>query len=139
MNKERILAKVDELEGYLKELRTVTPERFEEYVGSIEKRRGCERLLHIAIECAIDICGLIVTRLRLGIPADERDLFKKLSEAEIISEGMASKLSKMRAFRNILVHRYGAVDDELVFKVLKKNLGDFKKFKREILDSLQRI
>ncbi|HIH96746.1 MAG TPA: DUF86 domain-containing protein, partial [Thermoplasmata archaeon] len=54
-------------------------------------------------------------------------------------EGMASKLSKMRAFRNILVHRYGAVDDELVFKVLKKNLGDFKKFKREILDSLQRI
>jgi len=44
----------------------------------------------------------------------------------------------MRGLRNILVHEYANVDDELVFKVIKKRLGDFKKFKKAILTSLSR-
>ena len=59
LDRERILARIDELEGYLHDLRTIAPESFTVY-QRIEKKRACERLLQVAVECVIDICGLIV-------------------------------------------------------------------------------
>ena len=70
LDRERILAKIDELQGYLKELRNIVPENYNEYLSSIEKRRACERLLQISVECVIDICSLLVSGLRLGLPAE---------------------------------------------------------------------
>lgn len=133
VDRERILAKLDELDGYLGELRKVAPESYEEYQASIEKRRACERLLHISIECVIDVCSILVTDLRLGLPAGEEDLLEKLEGAEVLSPQLTEKLKKMRAFRNILVYKYGAVDDKLVYEVLKNKLDDFKEFKEKIL------
>ena len=44
LDRERILAKIDELESYLHDLRTIAPESFTVY-QQIEKKRACERLL----------------------------------------------------------------------------------------------
>ena len=38
------------------------------------------------------------------------------------------KLKSMRGFRNIVVHRYGAVDDKIAFEILRENLPDFYLF-----------
>lgn len=54
MEKERILAKIDELDSFIFELRQIMPASLKEY-QEIEKRRACERLLQISIECIIDI------------------------------------------------------------------------------------
>ncbi|MFW6160750.1 MAG: type VII toxin-antitoxin system HepT family RNase toxin [Acidobacteriota bacterium] len=129
---ERLLAKIDELDGYLKEIQEISPENFEEY-KKIEKRRACERLLQVSIESMIDICAIIVSGLRLGLPAEEDDLFDKLEQAGIISPLMLAKLKKMRGFRNILVHEYGRINDELVYNMLKTQMNDFNEFKKEIL------
>lgn len=70
LDRERILGKLDELEGYLHELRQIAPAVLEEYQQSIEKRRACERLLQIAIESVIDICHLLDDALpRRGLEA----------------------------------------------------------------------
>jgi len=135
LDRERILAKVDELDGYLKELRQIAPTSFDEY-RQTEKRRACERLLQIAIEVIIDICHLLVTGLRLGLPAEEDDLFEKLSQAEIISPQMKETVKRMKGFRNILVHAYGEVDDRIVYEMVSERLGDFTAFKKEVLQTL---
>ena len=44
VDRERLLAKLDELDGYLRELRAIAPPRLENY-RTIEKKRACERLL----------------------------------------------------------------------------------------------
>lgn len=131
LDKNRVLSKLDELDSYISELESVMPKSYEEYVNSIEKKRSCERLLHILIECVIDICALMVKGLRLGLPAEEEDLFEKLEKGKIISREMKGKLKSMRGFRNILVHRYAEVDDELVFENLG-SVNDFKEFRKEI-------
>jgi uncharacterized protein YutE (UPF0331/DUF86 family) len=133
---ERILAKIDVLDGYLRELRTIAPANFEEY-ATIEKRRACERLLQVSIECVIDISSLLVTGLRLGLPAEEDDLLEKLTQAGIISHSMRETLRRMKGFRNILVHEYGGIDDRIVYEVIQSRLDDFEAFKREILQALQ--
>lgn len=135
LDRERILAKVDELDGYLKELRQIAPTSFDEY-RQTEKRRACERLLQIAVEVVIDICYLLVTGLRLGLPAEEDDLFEKLAQAGIISPQMRETAGRMKGFRNILVHEYGDVDNRIVYEMASERLGDFEAFKREVLQAL---
>jgi uncharacterized protein YutE (UPF0331/DUF86 family) len=136
LDKNRILSKLDELNSYLVELEEVMPKNYEGYVNSIEKKRSCERLLHISVECVIDVCSLMVKGLRLGLPSGEEDLFERLERKKIISGRMKEKLKLMRGFRNVLVHRYGEVDDELVFENLK-SIEDFKDFSKEITSFLK--
>lgn len=138
MDRERILGKLDELNGYLGELRQVVPESYARYVESVEKRRACERLLQISIECLVDVCALLVSGLRLGLPAEEDDLIEKLEQAGLISSEMAKMLRTMKGFRNILVHEYGRIDNALVFAMATRRLQDFDSFTTEILRVLQR-
>jgi len=53
-------------------------------------------------------------------------------KSEIVSEEMRAKLKAMRGFRNIVVHKYGKIDDKLAFEILKENLRDFYVFIKRI-------
>jgi uncharacterized protein YutE (UPF0331/DUF86 family) len=136
LDRERILGKIDQLEGYLRDLRTIVPQDFAAY-QKVEKRRACERLLQLSIEAVIDVCHLLVTGLRLGIPAEEDDLFEKLEAAGVISPQTRETLREMKGFRNILVHEYARIDDRMVHEVARSRLGDFETFKEEILHYLK--
>lgn len=131
LDSERILAKLDELYGYQRELRQIMPASFAQF-KKIEKKRACERLMQVSIECVIDVCALTVSGLRLGLPSEEDDLFERLEEAGVISSDMKEILKKMKGFRNLLVHEYGRVDDEIVYDMVKNRLRDFIDFKKEI-------
>src|SRR5512139_1635609 len=85
VDRERVLAKLDALHGYERELGVVLPASVNDYKASLEKRRATERLLQISVECVLDICGLLVAGLRLGLPADEENLFDRLEQAHILS------------------------------------------------------
>ncbi|MEK6893599.1 MAG: DUF86 domain-containing protein [Nanoarchaeota archaeon] len=132
IDKEKILSKVDELNRYLDELDEIKPSEYEEYKSSIEKKRSCERILQISIETVIDVCNILFSNLKLGIPSDEDVIFEKLQNKKVISKNVKNTLKNMKGFRNILVHKYGDVNDELAFENLSK-LSDFTKFKEEIL------
>ena len=136
VDRERVLGKLDELDRYIGELRAVAPGSFEEFLR-VEKKRACERLLQIAVEATIDVCHLLVAGFRLGVPADETDLFDILARRGGISEGLARTLKEMKGFRNILVHEYAEVDDAVVYKAVRDRLDDFALFKREVLKALR--
>ena len=44
----------------------------------------------------------------------------------------------MKGFRNIIVHRYGNIDDKIAFQVLKEHLIDFWDFYCQIEDFLEK-
>jgi uncharacterized protein YutE (UPF0331/DUF86 family) len=136
LDRDRILIKIDQLEGYLKELREILPADFTGY-QKIERRRACERLLQVSIEAVIDICHLLVAGLRLGIAAEEDDLFEKLKGAGIISLETTEVLKVMKGFRNILVHEYTRIDDRIVYEIAKTRLADFEAFKQQVLQFLK--
>ena len=138
VDRERILAKLDELHAYEAELSAVLPQDFAEYMASSAKRRAIERLLQISIECVLDICNLLVAGLRLGLPAEEEDLFARLETAGTISPEVATALRAIRRFRNILVHEYGAINNHIVFTVATQKWQDIEAFTREVLRALER-
>ena len=135
LDRDRILIKLDRLYGYLGELREILPDDFTVY-RRVEKRRACERLLQVSIEAVIDVCHLLVAGLRLGIAAEEDDLFDKLRESSIVTEEMAEILKEMKGLRNILVHEYARIDDRTVYDIARTRLTDFEAFKQQVLQYL---
>ena len=136
VDRERVLAKLDALHGYERELGVVLPASLNDYKASLEKRRATERLLQISVECVLDICGLLVAGLRLGLPAEEENLFDRLEQALVFSPDLVRTLRAMRRFQNILVHEHGAVDDEIVFRLALPLSGDIKRFTTEVTRAL---
>ena len=133
MDRERIAAKIREMDSYLNKLKAFAPPKLENYLGDEKTKHACERLLQISIETAIEIASEISKGLKIEIPADEEDMFEKLKKKRVISERLADKLKEMKGFRNILVHRYGEVNDRLVFAFIENDLSDFEDLKKEIL------
>lgn len=136
LDEEKLLIKIDQMESYLSELEEVLPETYENY-KNIEKRRSTERLLQLAIQTVIDICNLVVSGMDLGLPSEENDLFEKLAAERVISKDTKSTLYEMRGFRNILVHEYATVDNQLVFETAQERTEDLRKFASEIKDRLK--
>jgi uncharacterized protein YutE (UPF0331/DUF86 family) len=85
----------------------------------------------------IDVCQLFVSGLRLGLPGGEDDLFEKLELRGLFSTGLIAALRRMKGCRNILVHEYGRVSDQIVFETVRDRLGDFDAFTGEVLRALE--
>lgn len=45
----------------------------------------------------------------------------------------------LRGFRNVVVHRYGTIDDAPAFHLLQENIGDFFLFTAEIENILENL
>jgi len=138
VDRERILSKIAELRSYLEELKKIKPKSFEEYEQSGLNRRACERLLQISIECVLDVCDVIFSGLKLGVPASEEDIIEKLNRARVMTDKTTNKLKGMKRMRNVLVHRYPYVDDEKIFRSLTTEIKDFDVFIDEILNFLKK-
>jgi uncharacterized protein YutE (UPF0331/DUF86 family) len=137
MDIERIKDKLSELKVYIMELDEDIPEDEEEYLEERVPRRACERTFQLACEDVLDICNLIIAGKALGLPKDNRDSIKKLSDNKIIPEKLSARLEDMVSFRNLLVHRYGKVDDSRAYHYLKEEIGDLSDFTL-IIDNLIR-
>ena len=123
------------INGYLNDLKSVKDVTFAEYAKDVKLQRFTERTLHIAIEACLDIANHIISDERLREPEDNRDVFKVLGENKIISARLQKKLEDMASFRNLIVHSYAKIDNEIVFGILKKRLRDIEEFMKVVSKS----
>ena len=134
---ERIRDKLSELQSYLIELEEDIPDSMDEYLEQRITKRACERTFQLACEDVLDICNLIIAGRGFMLPKDNRDAIGKLTENQIIPDKLSSRLQDMVSFRNLLVHRYGKVDDNRVYLHLKEETIDLYKFIEAIDDFIE--
>lgn len=94
--------------------------------------------MEYAIENVFDICSIINSDLKLGVPMDNEDILNNLYEADIIDNETMDKLKSMKGFRNILEHRYGKIEDNMAFKILNDNLDYFDHFLEVIEEFMEK-
>lgn len=66
------------------------------------------------------------------MPSSYRIGFIRLGELNIITKNLAKHLSNMVGMRNIIVHGYEDVDDQIIYKSIKQTLHDTPQFLNEI-------
>ena len=74
--------------------------------------------------------SILVKELKLGVPESEEEILLKLEN--ILEKETINKIVELKGFRNILVHRYGYIDDEIAFEDIKEGLEDFEKIFEKI-------
>ena len=127
-----VYSKVTEIEESLNIVKDNLPDQIEEFVALGIVKDGIYKRLEYAIENVFDICHVINADLALGIPSSEEDVIQNLRNKGIIDSDISDKLMAMRRFRNIIVHRYGKIDDRIAFSLLENELDDFERFNDRI-------
>lgn len=125
---EILSRKVSNLSYYIDELAGADDITWGKYTKDSRSRAFVERYLHLAIEEVIDISNHIVAFHRWREPVNYRDLFTVLAEHGLIPQEKLAVFHNMASFRNMLVHHYEKIDDEVVFGILQKRLSDFTYF-----------
>ena len=100
---------------------------------------GIYKRVEYAIENAFDICAILNADLHIGVPGTDTDILENLVRHGVLAPAIQQDLKAMKGFRNIVVHRYGAIDDALAFSILKEHIDDFSLFKQEIERYLQSV
>jgi uncharacterized protein YutE (UPF0331/DUF86 family) len=112
------------------------PDELEEFKKLGLIKDGIYKRIEASIQEIINICSIINTDLKIGIPSNRDEIISALEENEVISKELSEKIKQLKGFRNFLVHRYGRIQDDIAYEDIKKGFNDFKLFKNEIIKFL---
>jgi len=127
-DRDLVEARVREIHDAIRLLEELAARKFEEL--TIHERLSMRYLVIQLVEAAAGIClHLLAERY------DERaesypGCFSRLGELGLIPRDLAARLASAARLRDLLVHRYWAVDDEKVYGSVREGLEDFRNFAR---------
>ena len=113
---DRICAKLDKLYVYYEELKNISTISLEEYNHNMIYRRAIERTMQLIVECATDINNMLLKTHGQKGSADYFNSFIDIAESNIIPTNFALKIAPSTGLRNILVHEYEDINDEIVYR-----------------------
>ncbi len=132
-NKSVIINKFDSIERCIKRI-------YEEYEDNPENLEDYRRMdsivlnLQRACEVTTDIAMYIVSTRKLGTPQTKKEAFELLEQNNLISSDTCKKMKNMIGFRNIAIHDYKQIDEEILKDVIENHLQDLTEFARAILN-----
>lgn len=81
--------------------------------NNIFEKRGIFYSIQTAIESVIDLVAMLVKDLGIQVKDDETNIIEIIEKKNLNPE-LGKKLRKANGLRNILVHRYNNVDDQII-------------------------
>jgi len=131
-NKSVIINKYESIEKCINRIN-------EEYEGNSENLSDYRRLDAIvlnvqrACELVIDIAMYIVSTKKLGLPQTKKEAFELLMKNKYIDTETLKKMKGMIGFRNIAIHDYKEIDEEILQDIIENHLCDLLEFARNML------
>lgn len=137
IDKETISAKFDIIERDMEFLNEFKEMDEDDFLNNFKNIQSAKYSLLEIIEACIDISTHIVAAKMFGRIEEYREIFHMLGQRRVLDKDLALRLEDMAGFRNLLVHRYGNIDDLRVLEIIKNDLDDVLFFEKEILQYLE--
>lgn len=134
-----IRRKLSRLNMYLEKLKPISQKSLKDYISDFYLKSSAERLIQLIVECATDINNHVVVETKNRPPEDYSISFIKAAEVALISTELAQRLKASGGMRNILVHEYMDIDDELVFKTIPIAIRDYQQYIKEVEKFLEKL
>lgn len=129
MSPEVIGRKLDSLFEILKDLK---PHAVADRHSQRQKHYEIERLLQLAVDLSIAIGRRVLLLKKIDSPDSARDVFITMGANRIISKKLAAGLADAVGLRNILVHEYQKIDEDILFGGLKNGFQNFRMFAKKM-------
>ncbi|WP_266081521.1 type VII toxin-antitoxin system HepT family RNase toxin [Haladaptatus caseinilyticus] len=137
VDEEIFVDKLQYINQYTDDLRQMRGQSRDQYLTDMIRQRAVERTLMNLIQACIDIAQHIRSTEDLSASETAKQEIQALGEAGVITSETQVKMEEAVGFRNILAHRYGDVDQEVVFDVLHDDLQWFERFQQELAQWFQ--
>ena len=135
---KEIEKKLDDIMESISVVEENLSDNVEDFFGLGLVREGIYKKIEFAIESIIDICNIINSDLRLGVPEIEEDIIDNIEKRNVFGKKAIELIKEMKKFRNILVHKYGKIDDKIAFMNIRDGLKDFELIIKEIEGFLEK-
>ena len=139
VNEDVFVDKLRHINQYIEDLEQMRGLSKAEYVDDMVTQRAVERTLMNLIQACIDLAQHVRSAENLSPSGTAKQEIQALGEADIISNETQAKLEEAVGFRNILAHRYGDVDHDVVYDVLHDDLQWFNRFQQELAQWFQQL
>lgn len=130
-----IAQKLQALDKALSELRSLGTVSAKDLHANWQQQRAIERNLQVLVEIVIDICQRLLTFADLSPATTSTDAIDRCIEMGALTPDENYK--RMVRLRNFLVYRYEHIDPKVLADMVNTHLGDFEKFRDEILTYVQ--
>lgn len=120
------------VDRYLDDLEEMRGLSKDEYLDDMVTQRAVERTLMNLIQACIDVASHIRAAEDLSPSGTSKREMESLDDAGVISSETQAKMEEAVGFRNVLAHRYGEVDHDIVYDVLHEDLQWFDRYQREV-------
>ncbi len=130
MHKDIIWSKSSAMHKHLDRVRLKTDVALPDFLQDLDRQESVLFNLQMAIQNCIDIAAHVVSEEGLGVAGSTNEIFYLLEEAGYIDRELTEKMVRAVGFRNLVVHEYGKVDLEVVYRVCKKDITDLDEFSK---------
>ena len=120
------------VDQYTEELREMRDVPRDEYLADVIRQRAVERSFMNAIQACIDIAKHVRATEDLAPDGTSKEAVEALGDAGIVSAETESRLIEAVGFRNVLAHRYGSIDHDVVYDLLHEDVAWLERFEREV-------
>ncbi len=131
VRQKSIFRRLEKLDEYLDILYDLQRYSFDEFVSDPKIYGSAERFLHLSIEAVNDVANHIIADQKLGVVGGYSDIPDVLAKKGYLDEITRETWAKMSSFRNVLVHHYIDIDQQIVYETLHTRL--------EFIESLKKV
>ncbi len=125
-HKEKIQNKLDFIRSNLDKLNIMKKYSKEEFFSYFEHIYAAEHLIQTTIQALTDTANFIVASGKFRSPKNSVDIIDILYENKLLDMSQRDLFQKIIRFRNIVVHLYNGVNENMVFDLLQNNLKDLE-------------
>ena len=132
---ESIDERLERLAELLEQAEQIRSAGRDAYDADFRSRLAAQHAIQLSIQICIDIAAHLIAELGPRMPADYRGVFDVL-QPEGLDGDLAKRLASAAGMRNILVHGYLEIDNEIVWGALGHldDLREFASFARSQID-----
>lgn len=128
VDKDILWSKISAMEKHINRIKTQLDVGEDDFLKDLTLQESILFNLQMAIQNCIDMAAHIVSEEGLGVAGSTNELFYLLEDNGIITTDMTEKMTKAVGFRNLVVHEYGKMDLQLVFRISHDNAADLEGF-----------
>jgi uncharacterized protein YutE (UPF0331/DUF86 family) len=137
VDEEVVVDKLRHINEYTNDLKEMRGLSKEEYVADTVTQRAVERTFVNLIQSCIDLARHIRATEGLSPSGTAKEEIRSLGNAGIITSETREKMEEAAGFRNVLAHRYGDIDHDVVYEVLHSDLHWFERFQQDVAQWFQ--
>ena len=137
IDKKLIYRKINLIAKDLQRLKPISLLAEKDYFKSIEHEILTERYLERIITRMIDINYHLIVETGNPPPKDYFSSFTEAGKLKILPYDFSQELARYAGLRNRLVHEYNELDEQKIYKTMKKSIKEIPKYLGYIEDFVE--